>query len=267
MISGATRVYALLGDPVAHSLSPFMHNAAFRALGLKAVYVALRCSSEDLAGLMHALGRAGGGGNITVPHKEAAALALGHRDGLVEATGACNTFWLENDRVAGDNTDVDGLLAALDALDPPDGPWLIAGTGGSARAAAAAAIRRGASIAVRSRSDTRRKAFEIWAGRSGASLAPARECRVILNTTPLGLSAGDASPPGRESAPDASVALDLVYSPGETAWVRDLRAAGLRAADGRTMLVAQGALALERWFPGVDAPTEIMRAAVDAALR
>jgi shikimate dehydrogenase len=267
VIDGATRVYALLGDPVVHSLSPTMQNAAFRALGLKAVYVALRCTSDDLPGLIHALARAGGGGNITVPHKEAAVHAVGHRQGLVDSVGACNTFWLEDGRVAGDNTDVEGLLTALDALDPPDGPWLIAGTGGSARAAATAAIRRGAAIAIRSRSDTRRKAFETWARRGGATIVAEAESRVILNTTTLGLSAGDALPPGRESAPKASVALDLVYSPGETAWVQAMRGAGLRAADGRTMLVAQGALALERWFPGADAPTEIMRAAVNASLR
>jgi shikimate dehydrogenase len=267
VIDGATRVYALLGDPVAHSLSPIMQNAAFRALGLRAVYVALRCRSDDLSDLMHALARAGGGGNITVPHKEAAAVALGHRDGLVESVGACNTFWQEDGRLVGDNTDVDGLLAALEPLEPPDGAWLVMGTGGSARAAVAAAVRRNAAVAVVSRSDTRRKAFETWAQRSGAAIAPTGDCRVLINTTPLGLSPDDAQPPGRELAPHAAVALDLVYSAGETAWVRALRAAGLRAADGRAMLVCQGALALERWFPGADAPTEIMRAAVDAALR
>jgi shikimate dehydrogenase len=267
VIDGATRVYALLGDPVAHSLSPIMQNAAFRALGLRAVYVALRCRSEDLSDLMHALARAGGGGNITVPHKEAAALALGNRQGLVETVGACNTFWQDGNRLVGDNTDVDGLLAALDPLDPPDGAWLLLGTGGSARAAVAAAAHRGASVAVSSRSDTRRKAFETWAQQCGTKIVPAEECRVLINTTPLGLSPNDAPPPGREVAPNAAVALDLVYASGETAWVRSLRSAGLRAADGRAMLVAQGALALERWFPGADAPTEIMRAAVDAALR
>jgi shikimate dehydrogenase len=162
---------------------------------------------------------------------------------------------------------VDGLLAALDPLDPPDGAWLLLGTGGSARAAVAAAAHRGASVAVSSRSDTRRKAFETWAQQCGTKIVPAEECRVLINTTPLGLSPNDAPPPGREVAPNAAVALDLVYASGETAWVRSLRSAGLRAADGRAMLVAQGALALERWFPGADAPTEIMRAAVDAALR
>jgi shikimate dehydrogenase len=266
VIDGATRVYALLGDPVAHSLSPAMQNAAFRALGLKAVYVALRCSSDDLPGLMQVLVRAGGGGNITVPHKEAAATALEHACELVEATGACNTFWRDGDRLTGDNTDVDGVLKALEPLDPPSGPWLVAGTGGSARAVAAAARRMGAALAVSSRSDTRRRAFENWARTQGTPIVTAAEARVLVNATPLGLQEGDALPPGRETSPEATVALDLVYSRGETAWVRRMRGAGLRAADGREVLVVQGALALERWFPHADAPEEIMRAVVNAAL-
>jgi shikimate dehydrogenase len=267
VIDGATRVYALLGDPVAHSLSPVMQNAAFRALGLPAVYVALCCTPEDIPGLIHALASAGGGGNVTVPHKAVAARAVADGPGLVDAIGACNTFWLEDGHAVGDNTDIEGLLAALEPLDPPPGPWLVAGTGGSARAAVAAAARRGAPVAIVSRSDIRQRAFERWARTLGVEISPAAEARVLLNTTPLGLSPGDALPPGRDLAPRAAVALDMVYGVGETEWVRALRAAGLRAADGRGMLVAQGALALERWFPGTDAPTEIMRAAVDAALR
>ncbi|HEY7636777.1 MAG TPA: shikimate dehydrogenase [Gemmatimonadales bacterium] len=267
MIDGGTRVFALLGDPVAHSLSPAMHNAAFHALGLRAVYVPLRCAPTDLAPLMHGLARAGGGGNVTVPHKQTAAAAVNHCTDVAELLGACNTFWSRDGQTIGDNTDVDGLLAALDRLDPPDAPWLIAGTGGGARAAVGGAIRRGASVSIASRERQRREGFERWAVSRGATLAPALDCRVLINATPLGLHPGDAAPLSRSQAPDSEVALDLVYGPGETAWVRSMRSAGLRAADGRTMLVAQGAAALERWFPGVRAPAEIMRAAVDAALR
>ncbi len=116
-----------------------MQNAAFHALGLRAVYVALRCAPEDVAPLMRALARAGGGGNVTIPHKEGAAAALAHRQGDAETVGACNVFWGDGDGVRGDNTDVEGLLAALDPLEPPAGPWLIIGAGGGARAAAVAA--------------------------------------------------------------------------------------------------------------------------------
>jgi shikimate dehydrogenase len=267
VIDGSTRVFALLGDPVAHSLSPAMHNAAFHALGLRAVYVPLRCAPCDLPSLIHGLAKAGGGGNVTVPHKQAAAAAMDHCSEVAELLGACNTFWSRDGATIGDNTDVDGLLTALDRLDPPDGPWLIAGTGGGARATVGAAIRRGAPVSIASREPERGARFERWAVSRGATLASALDCRVLINATPLGLHPGDPFPLTPKQAPASEVALDLVYGPGETAWVRAMRAAGLRAADGRTMLVAQGAAALERWFPGVRAPAEIMRAAVDAALR
>ena len=91
-------------------------------------------------------------------------------------------------------------------------------------------------------------------------------CRVLINATPLGLGAGDRDPIASDAAPDAAVALDLVYAKGETGWVRRCRTRGLRAADGREVLVRQGAAAFARWFPGKHAPVEAMRAAVHAAL-
>ena len=267
MIDGNTRVFALIGDPVAHSLSPAMQNAAFRALGLRAVYVALRCAHDDVAPLIQALARAGGGGNVTIPHKEAAALAVARRlDDAVEV-GACNVFWSERDEVLGGNTDVEGLLRALDPLEPPPGPWLIVGTGGGARAAAVAAARCGSRVAVSSRSADRAAGFQRWVAERGIGPASPEECRLVINATPLGLRGSDPLPLEPRAAPEAEAAFDMVYGTGETPWVRAMRASGRRAADGRGMLVAQGAGALQRWFPGVSAPTEIMRAAVDAALR
>ncbi|MBA3344720.1 MAG: hypothetical protein H0T44_05380, partial [Gemmatimonadales bacterium] len=189
-----------------------------------------------------------------------------HRSELASIVGACNTFWAEGGSVVGDNTDVDGLLAALDRLAPPEGSWLVAGTGGGARAAVAAARRRGVAMSVASRSDARRRTFEGWMEECGVARASPEECRVLLNATPLGLA--DADPlPALPATPSAEVALDMVYARGETRWVRAVRARGLRAADGREMLVAQGAAALERWFPEARAPVEVMRAAVAAALR
>lgn len=266
MIDGSTRVFALLGDPVGHSLSPAMHNAAFRVLGLPAVYVPLRCAASDVPALIGALSRAGGGGNVTVPHKAAAARAVDRRSAVVERLGACNVFWGENGGCVGENTDVPGLLAGLDALGAPPGGWLVIGTGGGARAAVGAALERGAAVAVSSRSDERRRAFEAWTRDQGVNVVDPADCGTVVNTTPLGLAAGDPLP---LSTPHrcAAVALDMVYVRGETPWTRAMRAAGLRAADGRTMLVAQGAASLERWFPGVHAPVEVMRAAVNAGLR
>jgi shikimate dehydrogenase len=266
VIDGSTRVFAVLGDPVAHSLSPAMQNAAFRVLGLRAVYVALRAAPDDVPGLMRALCRAGGGGNITVPYKEIAALAVDEPLAIVERLGACNTFWGDNGSTVGDNTDVSGLLAALDDLEAPPGAWLVIGTGGAARATVGAARERGAPVAVVSRSADRRRRFEEWAAGQGVRAAEAADCSTVINTTPLGLDRGDPMPLADPPA-GASVALDMVYGPGGTPWTSAMRAAGLRAADGRAMLVAQGAAALERWFPGVRAPVEVMRAAVNAQLR
>ena len=266
MIDGSTRVFAILGDPVAHSLSPAMQNAAFRVLGLRAVYVPLRCSESDVPGLMRALSRAGGGGNVTIPHKEAAARAVDRQLESASRLGACNAFWGEDGLCIGDNTDLHGLVDALDDLEAPPGGWLIIGTGGAARAAVGAARDRGSAVSIASRSADRRRRFEDWVRDQGVRLAEAADCAVVLNPTPLGLDPGDplplASPPAR-----AVAALDMVYKPGETRWTQAMRQAGLRAADGRTMLVAQGAAALERWFPGARAPVEVMRAAVNARLR
>lgn len=267
MIGGRTRVFAILGDPVAHSLSPAMHNAAFRALGLDAVYVAVRASAADLPTVLRALARAGGGGNVTVPYKELAAEVVEHGTARVADLGACNTFWLQEGTVQGDNTDVDGVLEALAPLEAPATAWLIAGTGGGARATVAAAASRGARVAIRSRDPGRRRLFEAWCTAHGAPPAEPVECEVLINTTPLGLRAGDHLPLAHDEAPRAQVAFDMVYGRGETPWVRLMRQEGLRAADGRTMLLAQGAAAFRRWFPDEDPPVEVMRAALNDALR
>ncbi|HEX9166015.1 MAG TPA: shikimate dehydrogenase [Gemmatimonadales bacterium] len=261
--SGRTRVFALLGDPVSHSLSPVMQNAAFRVLGLDAVYVPLRCSAADVAGLMRALACAGGGGNVTVPHKRQAAASV---DRLTEgAEGSCNTFWAEEETLVGTSTDPAGILGGLAAISAPASSWLIIGTGGSAWAAVDAAIKAGASVAVRSRSPERAAALLARATAAGARSAPIEACDVAINATPLGLADGDPFPLDPPGA--IRFGLDLVYRRGMTPWVRALRAAGCQAADGREVLVAQGAAAVERWFPGVRAPTEVMRATVAAALR
>ena len=261
------RVFAVLGDPVQHSLSPAMHNAAFRALGLSAVYVPLRCSSRDLPGLLGGLARAGGGGNVTVPHKELAARLVQDASPAAREVGACNTFWRHADRVRGDNTDVDGVLEAMAGMGVNGGKWLIAGTGGGARAVVVAARRAGASVAVRSRDPARADEFRAWIASRNVPLADSEDCNVAVNATPLGLRRDDPSPIPFEAMPRARAALDLVYAPGTTPWVQALRQRGLEASDGRTMLLAQGVEAFRRWYPDRNPPVEVMRAALDAALR
>ncbi len=263
-VGGSTRVYALLGDPVAHSLSPVMHNAAFRALGLDAIYVALRCTERVLDGIMDALLRQGGGGNITIPHKEAAAAILAGRGDC--NLPVCNTFWNENGVARCAETDSEGILAALTRLGAAGGPWCLIGTGGSARAALRAARAAGVGVSVRSRSGERAAQLQTAARDSGVPVARVEDCSVIVNCTPLGLADADPLPVQPGETPSAATALDLVYRRGETRWVRSMRAAGCVAADGREVLVEQGAAAFQRWFPKRPAPREVMRAAVHSAL-
>ena len=273
MTGGSTRVFAVIGDPVAHSLSPVMHGAAFRALGFDAVYVALRAAGADLGPLLRTLCRSGGGASIMAPNKQETAWLLDAPSDRVAQTGTCNAVWPVDDggsmepRLAGDNTDVDGVLASMRELGVEGGTWLVAGTGGGARAAAVAARELGAGIAVRSRDPGRAQRFSAWMQEQAIASGAPEECTVLVNATPLGRHADDPLPLDPLPASRACAALDMVYAPGGTRWVRAMRARGVRAIDGRTMLVGQGAGALTRWFPGTDAPVEIMRAAVADALR
>ena len=135
--TSATRLIALLGNPVSHSVSPLFQNAAFDAAGVDGVYVALRCEPEAVPRLIAGIAGAGGGGNVTVPHKEIAAASVQRRTESVERTGACNTYWSEAGVVWGDNTDVAGSALSIRALlgGPPAGARvLVLGAGGAARA-------------------------------------------------------------------------------------------------------------------------------------
>jgi shikimate dehydrogenase len=109
--------------------------------------------------------------------------------------------------------------------------------------------------------------FREWIGDRGVAVADAAEAEVAINATPLGLLDSDPLPVEREEVPAMRFALDLVYRSRRTPWIRALRHDGFSAEDGRTMLVAQGAAAFEQWFPGFDAPREVMRAVVEHALR
>jgi len=269
-IGASTRLLTIIGDPVAHSLSPAMHNAAYRALGINAAYLALRVPAARVPTVLEALAATGGAGNVTVPHKEAVERSVARKTDVCTRAGACNTFWTEDGVLVGDNTDVAGVYAALAALGAGGGRWLVIGTGGSARAVAIAAADAGAALWVRSRHPDRARAFATWAKQVGVRAEPAHgpvEIDAAINATPLGIADGDALPIDSKDLRGIRVALDLVYARGGTRWVRMLLAKGVRAADGREVLVAQGAAAFTRFFPGTAAPVDVMRAAVERALR
>lgn len=266
-IAGTSRPLVLIGDPVAHSLSPAMHNAAITALGIDAVYVAVRTEKSALPHVLRALEAVGIAGNVTVPHKVSVAQLLIRVTSLAKELGAVNTFWPEGGRLVGDNTDVRGLLDALDPLEP-EGPWLVSGTGGGARAVAAAARETGVPLLVQSRDRERAAEFVAWARDLGVDSRTDDGTRIgtALNATPLGLGNSDGLPFSDERLTGCQAALDLVYANGGTRWVRWCQDRGIRTADGRAMLVAQGGHAFQRFFPGGTAPLEVMAAAVNRAL-
>jgi shikimate dehydrogenase len=274
-----TRLLALLGDPVEHSLSPVFQNAALEAEGVDARYLALRCSGEDLPGLLRGIARAGGAGNVTVPHKAAAAAIVEAPSAAVRLTGACNTFWHEGGVIHGDNTDVAG---AHDALRHhfgsrfEGGRAVVLGAGGASRAVILALDTLGVrEIEVRNRTVARARALvkalapgvsltelHAFQGPMDASLEPS--VSLVVNATTLGLGPDDPSPYPVEELPDTVALHDLVYRPGETRWVREARARGIEAFDGREMLLRQGMAAFERWC-GRPAPEEVMRQALRRA--
>jgi len=267
-ISATTRLYALLGDPVSRSGSPAIQNAAFRAAGVDAVYVALRCSTEDAPGLLRAVARAGGGGNVTVPHKGLAATTIEEPTPAVVRTGACNTFWLEAGRIRGDNTDVTGFVTAAARLvgSLAGTRVLLLGAGGAARAVVAALLDAPAErILLLNRSRVRAEALlaDFGAAPDRLELADAVEGTfdLVVNATTIGSRAGDPSPLDPTTLAGAGAVLDLAYTAGETALVRAARALGIPAADGQEMLLAQAAAAFERWFD-LPAPADVMRGAL-----
>jgi len=269
-IGGSTRLLAVLGDPVAHSLSPVMHNAAIAALGIDAVYVALRTPSATVPDTLTTLTGLGVAGNVTVPLKGAAERCVARKTDLCTRTGSCNTFWVEQGTLVGDNTDAPAIAAELKELGVAAGRWLVLGTGGSARAVAIAASFAGAELLVQSREPARAKAFAEWASAQGAHATPAHgvdSVEVIVNATPLGLRDGDALPLNDAAPRGLQAALDLVYRRGTTRWVQALARHGVPARDGRGVLVRHGALAWQRFFPTESPPIEVMRAAVERALR
>jgi shikimate dehydrogenase len=275
-VTAGTRLFALLGDPVAHSLSPSFQNAAFRALGLDAVFVALRCGADELPGLLRGIARAGGGGNVTVPHKALAARTVDRPSDAVLRTGACNAFWQEDGVVAGDNTDVAGASAAVAALlgrEPAGARVLLLGAGGAASAVLCALVdARPERIVIVNRTPDRARAlaerYRTPGVRidvvDGADALAGERFDLAVNSTSLGLKADDALPLDPDAARvTVGAALDLVYARGETPWVREMRARGLPAADGKEMLLQQGAAAFRRWW-GSEPPLDVMRAALEA---
>jgi shikimate dehydrogenase len=283
-IRGSTRVTGILGWPVDHSVSPAMHNAAYRALGLDFVYVPLPVRPEDLAlavGGMRALHVAGA--NVTLPHKVAIVPLLDAVSREAELIGAVNTVVRgPNGRLVGHNTDAPAFLEVLReemGLDPKGLRAVVLGAGGAARAVTVGLALAGAlSVLVANRTpraaDTlalelservRGAAFD-WAPLESESLSASfATADLLVNCTTVGMR-GDAFQPALPLSrlPSHAAVVDVVYRAGGTALEHAARAHH-RTAGGLGMLVRQGALSQEMWT-GVRPPVEVMAEAARAAL-
>ena len=267
--TAATRRAYVLGHPVAHSLSPRMHNAAFAALGLDACYLALDVPPERLAEALAGL-RASPplGANLTIPHKVAVLPLLDALSEDARAAGSVNTLVFRDGRVEGHNTDGAGALDALreHGTRVQGARALVLGAGGAARGVAHALARAGAQVTLANR--TAAKADEA-ARDLGLTTIPfdrvpdaMRAVDLLVNATSVGLR-DDALPvPLAGLLPTATV-IDCVYRPGGTALVREARARGCVAVPGESMLLHQGARAFALWT-GRPAPVEAMRHALEA---
>ena len=258
----------LLGHPVAHSLSPRIQNAALHAAGIPLRYEALDVLPDDLESTTAALVAASAAGNVTIPHKAAFGRMCDELTMLAEQAGVVNTWWVDEGRLVGDNTDVFGTHAAAQEVlghTPYHERVALIGTGGAAAgvlAAVASWPRSSARVYGRNRGrmETLCAQFPDVARASSVVREALLDATLVINATPVGLH-DDEHPIPIDVLPAEAAVLDLVYREAETAWVKGARARGHRAADGLTMLLEQGALSFERWF-GLNADRVAMRGAV-----
>ena len=259
----------LLGHPVSHSLSPAFQNAALRHAGVPLEYEPLDVPPVELASRFAALAAQRTAGNVTTPHKALVAALCDRLTSLAGRVGAVNTFWHEEGGVVGDNTDVGGVdeaVAALLGRSPAGLRVALIGAGGAASAVLAAAERwPDCRVTVWSRRPERCEAlvarFADVATAADLLADAIRSADLVVNATPTGLT-DDGIPVPPALLRRRAAVLDLVYRrDGPTPWVRLARALGRPAIDGLPMLIAQGALAFERWL-GQPPDRDVMWAAV-----
>lgn len=270
-VSASTRLYAVLGRPVSHSLSPAMHNAAFRALGMDAVYLAFEVEPGHMARALDGAWALGLGGlNVTVPLKTEAFRLSAEKDGTALSTGAANTLVRSDGGWKAYNTDVEGFLGAVRSelgFSPEGRKAAVLGAGGAARAAVYGLQRDGADrvyIASRNFEAARTLASEILSGASGPEAVEIKDIPELLgpgdllaSATPLGLDPGASWPFPVERLDKGVLVYDMAYGKEATSLEAEAMKAGLKAAGGRTMLLLQGARAFYLWT-GTEPPLDVM---------
>jgi shikimate dehydrogenase len=265
----------VVGWPIAHSRSPLIHGHWLAVHGIDGRYDKLAIPPQDLATFLDGLADNGLSGlNVTVPHKEAAALHVRELDAVAARLGAANTLWLDDGRLFGANTDVHGFVASLDDAAPgwDANPRLAVtvGAGGAARAVIHGLVERGFDVAVTNRTVERAEAIAARYDRA-VTAHPledfgrlSADAAVIVNTTSAGLDGSDALAVGMDGIGAESIVADIVYVPLETPFLAAARRRGLRTVDGLGMLLHQAAPGFERWFGVRPTVTQELRRLVEA---
>jgi 3-dehydroquinate dehydratase / shikimate dehydrogenase len=264
-ISNRVALYGVAARPSGHSMSPAMHNAAFRAAGLDAVYVPLEAvDASDLFEFAEALDLRGA--SVTIPFKTEV-LPHCEPDPAARAAGAVNTLVRHDGRWLGRNTDIAGLLAPLNGRFRLEGARVsILGAGGAARAAAMACAGQGAVVTVCARRPEQAAEVAAAVGVSVGVFPPDRgSWDLLINTTPVGMHPSHDATPLPAPALDGRLVYDLIYNPPETRLLREAREAGLDTLGGLDMLVAQAEAQFEIWAGQRPAPG-VMRAAAERRL-
>lgn len=259
-INGSTELYGIMGNPVGHSLSPAMHNAAFQHLGLNKVYVPL--PTADVAAALNGFKALGVRGvSVTIPHKQAVMPLLSAIDPLAAKIGAVNTLVINGEHIKGFNTDWVGANAALQQLTPLTGQkCLLLGAGGAARAIGFGLLEAGASLTLASRTPASGQALAAALNCPWLPLAAIADCQadILINATSIGMGSPEQSPLAPQAVAHFAMVMDIVYAPLETRLLREAKAAGCQTINGLAMLLYQGVAQFELWT-GLAAPVEIMR--------
>jgi len=279
VISGKTSVCVVIGEPIEHTASPAIHNAAFDKMGLDYLFVAFRVKNEDLGKAIDGM-RAFGirGLSVTVPHKVSVIPFMDNLDSLAQKIEAVNTVVNENGLLTGYNTDADGFLKALCAkgIEPQGMRFAVLGAGGAARAICFALAESGAKrIIILNRLSGLKRAESLALRVSEFSSAEIRALELtdkntadvlknvdaVVNATTLGMSPEIGQTPIRTEILRAGlVVIDIIYNPLTTRLLQEAEQKGARIINGLEMLVCQGASAFELWT-GVQAPVDVMREA------
>jgi shikimate dehydrogenase len=272
-ITGKTKICALIGDPVEHTMSPAMHNAAFQKLGLDYIYLPFRVQPNQLkqavAGFRALNVR---GFNVTIPHKVAVMPLLDKLDPLAEKIGAVNTVVNDKGRLTGFNTDAEGFLRALVAkgFQPKNKKVVVLGAGGASRAISYILAQQGANLTILNRQQELDWALNIARFISKnfkqkvealelSHLAEVLPADLLVNATSVGMSPNaKATPAPARLLKGVPLVFDIVYNPIKTRLLKDAIAAGANTISGVDMLAWQGALAFEKWT-GKKAPLDLTR--------